>query len=73
MNPRGFDDIVWDPPESIEDLGFHGPMLHWPVVVLIGGLLGMLFVAPFVLRRRRRFFMGYKQVRSEDYERRVAA
>eukprot|EP00804_Cyclotella_cryptica_P029784 CCRYP_020653-RB/>CCRYP_020653-RB protein AED:0.30 eAED:0.30 QI:255/1/1/1/0.66/0.5/4/1655/442 len=73
-NPIGFDDIVWDPPETWADFGFSGPSLK----VLSGGILTLgvlvviLFMSPFVLKKRRQIMGGWAPVSSAgDYERRV--
>jgi hypothetical protein len=72
-NPVGFDDIIWDPPESWADIGFTAPSFE----VLSGGmvvlsfLVFMLVVSPLVLRKRRQIMGGWTPVGSVDYERRV--
>ena len=74
----GYDDIIWDPPETWEDLGFRGPSLRGGMGILIVCLLaGILFAAPVVFRKHRRRVEGYIGVRSgpaaPEYERRVVA
>lgn len=76
MNPIGSDDIVWDPEESISDLGFHGPSFAKGIRVkwIIGLLFVILTVALVVLKRGTQR-NGYRNVRSgessKDYERRT--
>lgn len=57
MNPTGFDDIVYDRPEKLSDLGFRGPSFEGDgmELALIVGLLfaGILLMAPIVLKRKR--------------------
>jgi hypothetical protein len=75
-NPMGYDDILWDPPETLADLGFRGPSLKLVSggVVFLGLLVVGLFVAPMVFRQRRRATVGYVPVRgavAPEYERKV--
>jgi len=71
MNPVGYDDVVWDPPETFADLGFWGPSLSGGMGILkvVGALAGALLVAPLVLKTGRRRMDGYRSV--PDYERRL--
>mmetsp|Transcript_5567 Transcript_5567/g.13916 ORF Transcript_5567/g.13916 Transcript_5567/m.13916 type:complete len:703 (-) Transcript_5567:494-2602(-) len=73
LNPTGYDDVIWDPPETIEDLGFAGPSVRggMGILVVVCSLVAILFVAPLVLKRGRMIQWrsrgdreGYTRVRS---------
>ena len=81
MNPTGYDDIVWDPPETWADLGFSGPSLRggMGIMLIVCALAGIMLVAPVMLKKARRRRKGYRRVRASagppapDYEQRVVA
>ncbi len=81
LNPTGYDDIIWDPPDTWSDLGFSGPSLKggMGIIFTVLSMLGMLFVAPLALKKRRRRIDGYTRVKSvrrevaPEYEQRVVA
>ena len=61
----GYDDIIWDPIETLSDLGFSGPSLKGGLGILliictVAGIL--LFFWPMVVKRNRRD--GYMRVRA---------
>ena len=61
----GYDDIIWDPIETLSDLGFSGPSLKGGlgILLIICTLAGILLVVwPMVLKRNRRD--GYMRVRT---------
>merc|ERR1712216_161800 len=65
LNPVGYDDIIWDPIETLSDLGFSGPSLKGGlgILLIICTLAGILLVAwPMVVKRNRRD--GYMRVRA---------
>lgn len=64
MNPVGYDDMIWDPPETWADLGFSGPSFGMGVLLVVCVLGGILFAAPVILKEGRRRRDGYKRVRS---------
>ena len=60
----GYDDIIWDPIETLSDLGFSGPSLKGGlgILLIICTLAGILLVVwPMVVKRNRR--EGYMRVR----------
>ena len=74
LNPAGFDDVVWDPPDALADLGFRGPSLKRPsAAILVVALAGTMLLAPAILRKRRRTGGGYRAVpsRASECERRA--
>jgi hypothetical protein len=56
LNPTGYDDIIWDPPETWSDLGFHGPSLRggMGVMVVFLSMMGILLVMRIVMSKKRR-------------------
>ena len=73
----GYDDIIWDPPETWADLGFSGPSLKGGLLIVCS-LVGILLVAPMILKKKKGRKDGYKRVRSAvgrtrapEYERAV--
>lgn len=74
LNPVGYDDIIWDVPETLSDLGFSGPTLKggMRIMLFICGLAGILLVAPVILKNGRQKRDGYRRIRSApEYEVRV--
>lgn len=80
LNPMGFDDVIWDPPETLADLGFTGPSLKasMGIAFIVAILAGILLMAPVVLKKRKskQRRRGYERVgngpdNAPDYERRV--
>lgn len=72
----GYDDIIWDPPETWADLGFSGPTLKGGLLIVFS-LVGILLVAPMIFKKKKGRRDGYKRVRSAvgrtapEYERAV--
>ena len=61
----GYDDIIWDPIETLSDLGFSGPSLKGGlgILLIICTVAGILLVVwPMVLKRNR--LDGYMRVRA---------
>lgn len=61
----GYDDIIWDPIETLSDLGFSGPSLKGGlgILLIICTVAGILLVVwPMVVKRNRRD--GYMRVRA---------
>ena len=52
LNPVGYDDIIWDPPETWADLGFSGPSLKGGFLIVCS-LVGILLVAPMILKKKK--------------------
>jgi hypothetical protein len=84
LNPIGYDDIIWDPPETLYDLGFSWPSLRGcgTAMIILFVMMAMVLLAPTALRRERRRREGYKRVMpghrqaaavATSYERRVVA
>ena len=83
LNPTGYDDIVWDPPDKLSDLGFSWPSLRGggagTGMMIVCVMAAMILLAPVALRRERRRREGYKRVKSANrqsataYERRAVA
>lgn len=71
LNTGGYDDIVWDFPDTWSDLGFTWPSLNDDAagrgMILVGGMVVLVLLAPLALmrrrsHRRRRQREGYKEV-----------
>ncbi|KAL3784767.1 hypothetical protein ACHAW5_008138 [Stephanodiscus triporus] len=82
LNPTGYDDIIWDPPDTWSDLGFSWPSLRGggTGMIIVCVMMSMVLLAPVALRRERRRREGYKRVKSVHrqaaaaaYEQRVVA
>jgi len=77
LNPVGYNDIDWDPPEKLSDIGFTGPSLRGGlgIILVVGLLAGIFLLAPVVLKMGFRRREGYRSVSSgpgaSDYERRL--
>ena len=77
LNPVAYDDIIWDPVETWADIGFFGPMLIGPtLVMLVAALVGFVVIVGHIVlnkqKRRRKVRMnGYSRI--PEYERRVGA
>jgi hypothetical protein len=78
----GYDDIIWDPPETLDDLGFSWPSLKGcgTAMLILSVMMAVVMLAPMALRRERRRREGYKRVMSghrqaagTSYERRAVA
>eukprot|EP00985_Skeletonema_marinoi_P002287 scaffold946_cov165-Skeletonema_marinoi.AAC.1 len=66
------DDVIWDPVETLADLGFRGPNLKGPMGVMLAAfILFAVTVAPIVLNNKKKRRKGYSRV--PDYERLVGA
>jgi len=69
LNPVAYDDVDWEPEETLADLGFQGPDLKgFMGVVLTAFSLLAIIVAPIVwyTKKKRRTMTGYSRV--PDYE-----
>ncbi len=75
LSQVAYDDVIWDPVETLADLGFRGPELKgFMGVVLAAFLLFGVVVAPIVWnskKKKRRTRNGYSRV--PDYESLVGA
>ena len=73
LNPVAYDDIIWDPVDTWADLGFRGPSLIGPtLVMLVVACIGfVIIVGHVVLKKKESRMKGYSRV--PEYERRVGA
>ena len=73
MSLGGFDDVVWDPPETWADLGFTGPRAAGILIVCV--LAGIMLAAPAILKKGRQRRQGYSRVgpSGPEYEQRLVA
>lgn len=55
LNPVGYDDIIWEPPETWSDLGFSGPDLRggFGTTLVLLSMMGILFVMRVEQKKRR--------------------
>jgi hypothetical protein len=88
LNPTGYDDVIWDPPDTLSDLGFSWPSLGGggagTGMIIVCAMAATTLLAPVALRRGRRRREGYARVKSAErqaaaasaaaaYERRAVA
>lgn len=60
----GYDDIVWDPPEQITDVGFEPPMANTSKFLMIA--LGLLVAGFIVVVRWKKFMEGWTPIPDDD-------